>query len=165
MDWAPSPFINAATTSSGWGLRTLQTRPASAAVSSSGPPAAITAPSCMRLTRWQRSASSMYAVVISTVTPRLATSVWMIDQKSRREMGSTPVVGSSSRSTSGRWISVQMRASFWRIPPESWPAGRSRNRSSRVIRSSRSRLSPYCARGTRRRSRKNSMFSCTVSES
>jgi hypothetical protein len=107
----------------------------------------------------------MYAVVRSTVTPRLATRVWMIDQNSRREMGSTPVVGSSSRSTSGRWIRVQMRASFCRIPPESLPAGRSRNRSRRVIASRRRRFSRYAASGTRRSSRKNSMFSSTVSAS
>ena len=34
----------------------------------------------------------------------------MICQKSCREIGSTPVVGSSSRSTSGRWISAQINA-------------------------------------------------------
>ena len=48
-------------------------------------------------------------------------------QKSRRETGSTPVVGSSSTSSSGVWTSVQASASFCFMPPESRSARRSRN--------------------------------------
>ncbi len=45
-------------------------------------------------------------------------------QKSRRDTGSTPVVGSSSSSTRGVWISAQTRPSFCFMPPESCPARR-----------------------------------------
>lgn len=45
-------------------------------------------------------------------------------QNSLRETGSTPVVGSSSSSTSGLCISAQLRASFCFMPPDSLPAGR-----------------------------------------
>src|ERR1017187_482656 len=45
-------------------------------------------------------------------------------QSSRRETGSTPVVGSSSSSSCGVWIRAQAMPSLRFIPPESWPAGR-----------------------------------------
>ncbi len=48
-------------------------------------------------------------------------------QKSRRETGSTPVVGSSSSSTRGVWISAQIKPSFCFMPPESCPASRRSN--------------------------------------
>ncbi len=55
---------------------------------------------------------------------------------SERLTGSMPVVGSSRTSSSGSGSSAIANASLWRIPPESWPARRSRAPVSRV-RSSR----------------------------
>ena len=49
-------------------------------------------------------------------------------QNSRRETGSTPVVGSSSRISSGSWTSVQASASFCFIPPDSRSASRAAKR-------------------------------------
>lgn len=49
-----------------------------------------------------------------------------ISQNSLRETGSTPVVGSSRKRTSGLWISAQLRASFCFIPPDKAPARRLR---------------------------------------
>ena len=60
-------------------------------------------------------------------------------QKSRRETGSTPVVGSSRTSSSGVWMSVQARASFCFIPPERRSARRSRKGARRSSSSSSSR--------------------------
>ena len=57
-------------------------------------------------------------------------------QKSRRETGSTPLVGSSRNRICGRCSSVHISASFCFMPPESWPACRARNGSMRVMRSS-----------------------------
>ena len=49
--------------------------------------------------------------------PAMYRSVRM-SQNSRRETGSTPVVGSSRRRIFGSWISVQANANFFCIPPE-----------------------------------------------
>ena len=49
-----------------------------------------------------------------------------MSQNSLRDTASTPVVGSSSSSTEGRWISAQHSASFCFMPPESFPARRVR---------------------------------------
>ena len=68
-----------------------------------------------------------------TGSPWSRTRPWMICQSSRRDSGSTPAVGSSSRSSSGVAISVQARPSFCFMPPESWPANRSMNGASAVI--------------------------------
>ena len=45
-------------------------------------------------------------------------------QKSRRETGSTPLVGSSRKSTRGVWMSAQASPSFCFMPPERLPARR-----------------------------------------
>ena len=66
-------------------------------------------------------------------------------QNSRRETGSTPVVGSSSRISSGSWTSVQASASFCFMPPDSRSASRARNGVSCVIASSWSRRAPVVA--------------------
>ncbi len=83
-----------------------------------------------------------------------------IFQKSRRETGSTPVVGSSRKMIRGVWMRAQARASFCRMPPESRSASRRRKGASRV----NSRSSSRRARKSRTRwiSAKNSMFSSMV---
>ena len=48
-------------------------------------------------------------------------------QKSRRETGSTPLVGSSRKRTRGVWTRAQARPSFCFIPPERLPARRRLN--------------------------------------
>ena len=48
-------------------------------------------------------------------------------QNSRRDTGSTPVVGSSRTMTRGSWTSVQASASFCFMPPDSRSASRERN--------------------------------------
>ena len=70
----------------------------------------------MSATRVQRSASSRYGVVSRIVRPSRCSRA-SSRQKSRRETGSTPVVGSSSTSSSGVWTSVQTSASFCFMPP------------------------------------------------
>ena len=85
----------------------------------------------------QRSASSRYEVLISTVRPCSCTRFRMIAHSSRLESGSTPTVGSSSSSSSGDRMSVQARPSFCFIPPESRPAKRLANGASAVISISR----------------------------
>ena len=47
-------------------------------------------------------------------------------QNSRRETGSTPLVGSSRKSTRGVWMSAQESPSFCFIPPDRLPARRRR---------------------------------------
>ena len=75
----------------------------------------------------------------------------MASQNSRRETGSTPVVGSSSSRMRGSAISAQASASFCFIPPLSRPASRSVNGSiPNIVRWRRPRSS-ICGRGTRRR--------------
>ena len=49
-----------------------------------------------------------------------------IPQNSLRDTGSTPVVGSSRKRTSGLWIRAQLRASFCFMPPDNAPARRLR---------------------------------------
>ena len=97
-------------------------------------------PSCSSATRWQRSASSRYGVLTRIVMPCSRNSASSF-QNSRRETGSTPVVGSSSRMTRGSCTSVQASASFCFIPPESRSARRDRNGSRFVSSSSRRRRS------------------------
>ena len=109
-------------------------RPISAR-SRAGSSTASTRPSCSSATRVQRSASSRYGVDITMVMPRARNSDSSF-QNSRRETGSTPVVGSSSRISSGSWTSVQASASFCFMPPDSRSARRSRNGVSCVISSS-----------------------------
>ena len=60
--------------------------------------------------------------------PRLITVIiWALLFLLGVEVGSDPaVVGSSSSSTEGRWISAQHSASFCFMPPESFPARRVR---------------------------------------
>ena len=71
----------------------------------------------------QRSASSRYGVDIRIVIPPARKSASSF-QNSRRDSGSTPVVGSSRRISSGWWTRVQANASFCFLPPESWSASR-----------------------------------------
>ena len=117
-------------------------------------------PSCISATRWHRSASSRYGVATITLTPSRRKSK-TISQKSRRDTGSTPVVGSSSSSSSGSCTKVVASASFFCIPPESRPARRATNGSSRLKRSSRAMRSRRRPGSTKRRSAKNSRFSAT----
>ena len=86
----------------------------------------------------QRSASSRYGVAMTIVRPRERNSDSSF-QNSRRDTGSTPVVGSSSSRRRGSCTSVQASASFCFMPPDSRSARRSRNGVSCVISSSRSR--------------------------
>src|SRR5207302_5802742 len=65
----------------------------------------------------QRSASSRYAVDQSTVTPE-TTSSFTMRHSSRRDSGSTPTPGSSSRSSRGRPSSAHASPSFCFMPPE-----------------------------------------------
>ena len=60
-------------------------------------------------------------------------------QNSRRDTGSTPVVGSSRMMSLGSCTSVQASASFCFMPPDNWSVRRDRNGVSCVIDSSRSR--------------------------
>ena len=83
----------------------------------------ISLPLCISPTRLQRSASSRYAVVMKMVMPSFS-SWYRMAQKSRRETGSTPLVGSSRNRIRGRCSSVHISASFCFMPPESCPAGR-----------------------------------------
>ena len=100
-------------------------------------------PSCSSATREQRSASSRYGVAIRIVMPCARNSESSF-QNSRRDTGSTPVVGSSSRMILGSCTSVQASASFCFIPPDSCSASASRNGASCV---SSSRRSPAIADG------------------
>src|SRR5690554_1848237 len=59
-------------------------------------------------------------------------------QNRLRDRGSTPVVGSSRINKSGLWIRAQHSPSFCFMPPDSLPAGRSRNASKPVASSRRS---------------------------
>src|SRR3990170_6442922 len=101
----------------------------------------------IRATRVQRSASSMYGVATTTVIP-CAFSSARIRQNSRRETGSTPVVGSSSNRTAGSWMRVAASASFCFIPPDRYSARRPRNGPSRLNARSRSSRGPMCSSGT-----------------
>src|SRR6185369_14875219 len=51
-----------------------------------------------------------------------AASAWICSQNSRRALGSTQAVGSSSSSSSGSWIRQAASARRCFQPPESWPA-------------------------------------------
>ncbi len=103
-----------------------------------GSSSASTWPSCSSAIRAQRSASSRYGVDIRMVMP-CARNCDSSFQNSRRDTGSTPVVGSSSTITCGSWTRVQASASFCFMPPDSWSARRPRNGVSCVISSRRSR--------------------------
>jgi len=63
-------------------------------------------------------------------------------QNCARDSGSTPVVGSSSTSKSGSWISAQHRPSFLFHTSESLPAGRSRKVPDPCYRAVRNALMP-----------------------
>ena len=84
----------------------------------------------------QRSASSMYGVATNTVLPARCSPA-MMRQNSRRDTGSTPVVGSSSSSRSGSFMSVEASMSFCFMPPESLSASRSPNCAIPICSSSR----------------------------
>ena len=106
-------------------------------ISSRGVPVARTRPASMATIQSHLSASSMYAVEMTTLIPgRPARMSSMRVQNCLLESGSTPVVGSSRMSRSGSWTSAPQRPTFCFIPPESFPAGRSANGPSPVARSS-----------------------------
>ena len=117
---------------------TSSSSPASAACRCAGRSSASRRPSCSSATRPHRSASSRYGVAMTIVSPfdRNSDSSF---QNSRRDTGSTPVVGSSRSRIFGSCTSVHASASFCFIPPESRSARRARNGVSWVISSSRSR--------------------------
>ena len=82
----------------------------------------------MKPMRWQRSASSRYGVATRMVRP--SDDRWAsTSQNSRRETGSTPVVGSSSSRMRGCGTSAQISESFCLMPPLNFPARRSAKRS------------------------------------
>src|SRR5579884_784498 len=94
------------------------------ALSWAGVPSAITLPWSTTATCWaSRSASSRYWVVSSTVVPSL-TSSSMVCHRSLRLWGSSPVVGSSRKSTGGRATSEAATSRRRRWPPEYVLAGR-----------------------------------------
>ena len=123
---------------------TSRHRPGSVAAQRVGASSASRRPSCSSATREQRSASSRYGVAITIVMPCARNSASSF-QNSRRETGSTPVVGSSSTMSAGSWTSVQASASFCFMPPDSWSASRARNGVSWVSSSSRSRAAAVVA--------------------
>ena len=86
-------------------------------------------PACIRLTRSQRIASSMYGVETTIGSPSSRRRASR-SQNSFRETASTPVVGSSRNRISGRCTSAQQSASFCFMPPDSAPARRLEKRSS-----------------------------------
>ncbi|CAM5480186.1 hypothetical protein SGRIM128S_07707 [Streptomyces griseomycini] len=103
---------------SGSAGRTRRVRPPTLAFSSSMPPFAMTLPRSTTVSSEAScSASSMYWVVSSTVTPsptmRLTSS-----HTSLRVRGSRPVVGSSRYSTAGCPIMEAARSRRRRMPPE-----------------------------------------------
>ena len=97
---------------------TSRRAPRLAFFSSSGVPWAMTLPWSTTTMSWaSSSASSRYCVVNRTVTP--SPSSWrMASQTRRRLVGSSPVVGSSRKSTGGRVINDPARSSRRRMPPE-----------------------------------------------
>jgi Protein of unknown function (DUF1602). len=104
----------------------LEDRAGKAARTSSRVPTARSFPSSRNPRRVAYSASSMYGVETTIVSPSWWSSL-RTSQNSRRETGSTPVVGSSRRRRRGRVRSAATRASFCFIPPESAPARRAPN--------------------------------------
>ena len=83
-------------------------------------PAAATRPARSTATRSHvRSISESRCELSSTVFPRFASS-WRRSRISRRPTGSTPSVGSSSRSTSGSWIRAAARPSRCVMPLENF---------------------------------------------
>ena len=126
-----------------------------------GVSAASSFPPARSPTREQRSASSMYGVVMTIVIPA-ARSDERIFQKSRRETGSTPVVGSSSRRSLGACGQACRRGpASASCPPERFSARRRRKGARRVNSSSSSRRSAK-SRGRGGSRRRTSMFSSTV---
>ena len=93
------------------------------------------------------SASSMYGVDTTMVRPRWFSSC-SIFQNSRRDSGSTPVVGSSSSSRSGSVTSAAASASFCFMPPDSAPARRARNGARPTMSSRRVARRSASSRGT-----------------
>ena len=83
-----------------------------------GVPSATIRPWSMIPTRSaSTSASSRYCVVRNTVTPSSRASRATSSQSAVRLCGSSPVVGSSRKSTRGRWTSASARSSRRFIPP------------------------------------------------
>ena len=106
------------------GAMTSSIRPVMSVRSRAGSSMASTRPSCSSATRVQRSASSRYGVDIRMVMPCARNSDSSF-QNSRRETGSTPVVGSSSRISSARGRACRRaRASASCRPTAGRPAGR-----------------------------------------
>lgn len=74
-------------------------------------------PSRIKASLLQCSASSMMCVDTMRVTPSLLRS-WKYFQSSHLNCGSTPTVGSSKKSSFGRWTSTQAMEARFRMPPE-----------------------------------------------
>ena len=87
-----------------------------ASISSGGVPAARTLPECMSEMRSQRSASFMKCVERKIVTPSLRERSIRYSQNPSRATGSTPDVGSSRISISGRCWMATANCSRWRMP-------------------------------------------------
>ena len=89
-----------------------------ASLSSCGVPSAMTSPWFTTTIRSaSSSASSRYCVVNRTVTPSSSNSR-MAPHTRWRDVGSSPVVGSSRKSTGGRVIKDAAKSSRRRMPPE-----------------------------------------------
>lgn len=124
------PTISAARPSSAASTTmTVSWSPPIMAFSRSGVPSATTrppSPGAAAITAiWSasRSASSRYCVVSSTVVPPSAR-IRTASHTSLRPRGSSPLVGSSRKSTAGVRIRLAARSSRRRMPPEYCPAGR-----------------------------------------
>ena len=87
-----------------------------ASISSSGVPAARTLPACISEMRSQRSASFMKCVERKIVTPSLRERSIRYSQNPSRATGSTPDVGSSRISISGRCWMATANCRRWRMP-------------------------------------------------
>ena len=106
---------------------------------SAGDPSTTSRPSSMIPTRWaSESASSRYCVVSRIVMPSCSLRARTSSQTRARLTGSSPVVGSSRKRTSGLCTSAAARSRRRRMPPEYVPIGR-RIASPRSIMSVRSR--------------------------
>ena len=110
---------------------------------------ATSRPSSRKARRVAYSASSMYGVETTIVSPS-PWSAFRTCQNSRRDTGSTPVVGSSRRRSAGRVRRAATSASFCFMPPESAPARREPKRSRPTRRRRSAARAPPSAGGTDR---------------
>lgn len=102
-------------------------------VNSCGVPVAKKCPLLRTKTSLQRSASSKYAVLTSTLIPSVRINDSKISHVTPAWKWIYPTVGSSSNKSSGERTNVQARLSFCFIPPDNLPAWRLVNLASPVI--------------------------------